>query len=82
MSIDKQLPAPHPVRIGKLDSMGRIRHEMARLYRAARRSCGPYPDAQSAGRLGYLLQLIARTLEGHELEDRLASLEKRMKDGS
>ncbi|CAG0999305.1 hypothetical protein BURK2_02886 [Burkholderiales bacterium] len=65
------------IRVGSLDSIAAVRTECARLYRAARRASGPEPDAQTAGRLTYILQAIARCIEGSELEKRVAALEQR-----
>lgn len=67
------------IRVGSLDTIAAVRTECARLYRAARRASGPEPDAQTAGRLTYILQAIARTIEGSELEARVAALEQRGK---
>lgn len=67
------------VKVGKLDTLEGIRKEMARLYRSARKTAGARPDASTAAKLGYLLCMIGRTLEGVELEKRILELEKRMK---
>lgn len=74
-----QLPqTPSPVRVGKLDTLAAVRTEIARLYRGARRAAGADPDAQTAGRLGYLLNILGRSLESQELERRISELEKRL----
>lgn len=64
---------PRPVQIGRLDSLVRVRRETARLYGAARRGQVPAGDAS---KLGTLLALLARILEGAELEARIARLEE------
>ena len=62
-------------RIGALDTLGQVRAEAARLYRAGRR--GELP-AQDAGRLATVLALVARLIEGGELEQRMTRLEERL----
>ena len=64
-----------PPRIGALDTLGQVRAEAARLYRAGRR--GELP-AQDAGRLGTVLALVAKLIEGGELEARMTRLEERL----
>jgi hypothetical protein len=64
------------VRVGKLDTLEAVRRELGRLYRAARRTAGPDPDAATASRLAYLLVQIGRSIEGTELETRIAALER------
>ncbi len=74
--IDNETGNPCPiVRVGALDSPGKVRRELGRLYRAARRAAGPLPDAQSAGRLAYILQILARSIEVTDLEQRIQALE-------
>lgn len=53
--------------------MNSVRQEMARVYREARR--GEISE-QKAGRLCYILSLIARIIEGSDLEQRVAKLEQ------
>ena len=65
-------------RVGKLDTLEDVRKELGRLYRAARRKSGPEPDAVVAAKLAYLLQAVARTIEGSEMEKRVANLEKKL----
>ena len=69
---DRATPAP---RVGGLASIGEVRTEAARLYRAARR--GEVP-AQDASRMANVLALIVRCLEGADLEQRMAAIETRL----
>jgi len=64
------------VRIGRLDTIKEIRNELARLYRSARKAAGTKPDAATASKLAYLLNHIAKSIEGTELEKRISELEK------
>ncbi len=69
---DRATPAP---RVGALATIGEVRQEAARLYRAARR--GEVP-AQDASRMANVLALVARCIEGDTLERRMATLEERL----
>ena len=69
---DRATPAP---RVGGLDTIGAVRTEAARLYRAARR--GEVP-AQDASRMANVLALVVRCLEGADLEQRMAAIEQRL----
>lgn len=60
-----------------LASIGEIRREAARLYNRASRG---EVDPQAAGRLGTLLALIAKLIEGDDHERRLEALEAQTKD--
>ena len=64
---------PAAIRIGKLDTLGAVRAEAARLYRAGRR--GELP-AQDAGRLA----LAAKLIEAGEFERRLEQVEARLSE--
>jgi hypothetical protein len=64
-----------PPRIGALDTLGQVRAEAAKLYRAGRRGEVPAPDA---GRLATVLALVAKLIEGGELEARMTRLEERL----
>ena len=68
---------PTAIRIGKLDTLGAVRAEAARLYRAGRR--GELP-AQDAGRLATVLALAAKLIEGGEFERRLEQVEARLSE--
>jgi hypothetical protein len=57
----------------RLDSLDRVRREMAKLYiegRSGRR------DVQDVSRLANVLALIGRVIEGGELEKRIEALEQ------
>lgn len=69
-SRESSTPAP---RVGRLDTLPRCRRELARLYRDAR---GGRLDAQTAARLASIIAIVARMIEGSELEARLAALEE------
>jgi hypothetical protein len=57
----------------RLDTLDRVRREMAKLYRAAAYDRTRRVD--DASKLGHLLTMIARILEASDLERRLAALE-------
>ena len=59
--------------IGRLDSVAGIRRELARVYTEARRG---ELDTNEASKLGNLLAVLHRIIEGSALEDRLARLEE------
>jgi len=59
-------------RIGRLDTLGHIRGEMARLYRAARRN---ELDIQDATRLVYILRTIGEVIVASEIEKRVDEIE-------
>ena len=62
-----------PLRI-RLDTLGRVRRELARLYvegRDGRR------DVADVSRLASVLAIVARLIEGGEIEKRLEALEAR-----
>ena len=61
-------PAP------RLDTLHKVRRELAHLYREGKAG---RMDVATASRLAHILALIARILEGAQLEDRVAELEKR-----
>ncbi len=62
-------PAP---RVGRLDTLPRVRRELVRLYADARQG---RLDPRDASRLASVLALVGRLIEGGELEARLAELE-------
>jgi len=68
------LPSPPPPRVGRLNTLAGVRQELVRLYREAR--AGTLPT-QEATRLTFILQAIAKIIEGHDLEARLNALEQR-----
>jgi hypothetical protein len=57
----------------RLDSLDRVRREMAKLYRAA--AYDRTRDVNDASKLGHLLTMIARILEASDLERRVQALE-------
>ena len=63
---------PAAIRIGKLDTLGAVRAEAARLYRRGVRGELPAADA---GRLATVLALTAKLIEGGDLETRMARIE-------
>lgn len=56
-----------------LSRSSEIRYELARLYREARAGV---LEAQTATRLAYLLQVLAKVIEQSDLEQRIAALEE------
>jgi hypothetical protein len=58
----------------RLDSLDRVRREMAKLYRAA--AYERTRDVNDASKLGHLLTMIARILEASDLERRVVALEQ------
>lgn len=60
------------LRIGRLDSVGGVVREMAKVYREARRG---ELKTEEGTRLIYMLREIRGALEGSELERRVAELE-------
>jgi hypothetical protein len=73
MPDSENTPTPRGLYIGRLDTVGRVRRELVKLYKAARRG---ELDIADASKLGNLLFLAARLLEGQELEARVARLEQ------
>ena len=61
------------VRVGPLDTVGRVATELGRLYRAARRG---ELDKREATQLAYILGALRQCLEISAVEDRLAALEE------
>ena len=57
----------------RLDSMAAVRRELARLYRQAR--AGEL-EVGDASRLAHMLQILARLIEGCEIEARIEALER------
>ena len=69
-------PAPDPGELPRvrLDSLERVRREMARLYVEGKHGRRPAGDVS---KLANVLALVGRMIEGGELERRLAVLEER-----
>lgn len=64
-------PPPRPPR--SLATVGAIRREAARIYREARDGTLP---VEHASKLANILQIIARLVEGGDLERRIEALEE------
>ena len=65
-------PPPKPRR-ARLETLPGCRRELAKLYGEAREG---KLEAQTATRLASLIAMIARLIEGAELEARIAKLER------
>jgi hypothetical protein len=63
-----------PPRRARLDTMARVRRELARVYREAR--AGGL-DVADASKLANILQIMGRMIETSEVETRLDALERR-----
>ena len=63
---------PRPSSRVRLDSVDRVRRELVRLYKEGRDG---KRDTQDVSRLANVLALIARMIEGGQLEARIAALE-------
>lgn len=73
---------PRPNNVGKrylvrLHTIGAVRRELAKLYRESRAGYVPTNDAS---KLAHILWIIARILEGADLEQRVVMLEKLLKE--
>ena len=64
---------PPPAR-ARLDTMARVRRELARVYREARAG---RLDVADASKLANILQIMGRMIETSEVETRLDALERR-----
>jgi hypothetical protein len=65
-------PPPSKPRRARLDTIAGCRRELARLYAEAREG---KLEAQTATRLASIVGMVARILDGAELEARVAKLE-------
>ena len=65
-------PSPPKIRAITLTRLAHVRAELARIYSEAR---GGALNIGDATKLAYLLQILAKVLEGTALEDRVAALE-------
>jgi hypothetical protein len=77
---DDDLAPPTPARASaeprlRLDSLQRVRREMARLYVEGKRG---KRDVSDVSKLAHVLALIGRIVEGSELERRLEELEQKV----
>jgi hypothetical protein len=67
-----------PIRVERLDTVGRVITEMGKLYREARRG---EIDSGDAARLARILQLLRQGLETADLERRIEAIERSMNGG-
>lgn len=71
--INPPMGQPKPKRIRcKLDTVADVKAEACKLYRSVK---AKEIDASEAGKLAYLLQIIAKLAETADLEERLRNLE-------
>ena len=75
--MERELSPPSPW-IRRLRDIRGVRRELARVYGDAR---GGAMSWQDASRAANVLQILVRTLEGSDLEQRIAELEKTHLDG-
>lgn len=79
---DQPLAVGGRVRVARLNDLKRVRGEISRLYREARRREGRYPDALTAQRLANVLGHVRSSIELESIEQRLKALEeKATRDG-
>ncbi len=71
------LPDDAPSPRLRLDTMLRVRRELAKVYREARMGA---LDVAAASKLANILQIMGRMIEGSVLEARLAVLEAKARD--
>lgn len=69
-------PPPSSHRVGPLNTIHRVRAEMARLYKEAR---SEQIKSEDASRLTFILMSLARLIEQSDLEARLTQLERSLK---
>ena len=69
--VSEPTPAVVVVR-AKLDTLGDVKAQLARIYREAK---GGKINTQDASRLANILAILARLIEGSELEARITALE-------
>src|SRR3954462_15546799 len=70
---DNGLAGAPPPRRARLDTMARVRRELARVYREARAG---RLDVADASKLANILQIMGRMIETTEVETRLDALER------
>lgn len=73
---EQTLVSSPPPRVGRLDSLKRVRLEMARVYADCR--TGKLPT-QDGSRLVFMLANIAKIIEQADLESRVEALEQQLK---
>ena len=69
-------PSHKDPRIGRLDTLGDIRRELARIYRRARRHEMPMDEAKG---LVWILRALGEVLVADAIEQRLEAVEAREK---
>ena len=75
VSTARQVPPPPPGPfVARLHNLTGVRRELAKLYTEARRG---KLDPADASKLANILQILARVIEGSDLEARLSELERR-----
>lgn len=67
-------PTPRRTARAKLKTVGNVAEELAKIYRAV---AGGKLDSQEGCRRTYILAMLAKMIEGSELERRIESLEQR-----
>jgi len=65
------------LRVGRLNTIGNVRHELGRVYRAARRE---EMDSLDASRLAAILKVVIECIRAHDFEDRLGALEEKVNE--
>jgi hypothetical protein len=70
---DENGDPPRPGRRLRLDSLDRVRRELVKIYRQGRNGDR---DVGDASKLANILTMIARILEGSDLEKRITALEQ------
>jgi hypothetical protein len=70
---DENGDPPRPGRRLRLDSLDRVRRELVKIYRQGRDGDR---DVGDASKLANILTMIARILEGSDLEKRITALEQ------
>jgi hypothetical protein len=73
-SVENSETPPQPIRVGRLDTLHKVRRELARLYRDLRND---RVTSRVAGSGAYILTAICKALESEAIETRLAALEER-----
>jgi len=63
-------PAPAP-RVGKLDTLPRVREELTKVYKDARRTAGRDITPGEASRLAFVLQKIGENLIAQQIDEEL-----------
>jgi hypothetical protein len=71
-------PPPSTLRRNRLDTLAGCRRELAKLYGEAREG---QLEVQTATRLASIIGMVARILEGAELEARVVGLERQGEGG-